>query len=251
VPLITNLVCAPTRSSDFVKTPQYLGLAYSIVPSSRKLWVCPLLSHPPASASSIAKRHLRCSCRSYVRLVFSIPSTSSVRLLLFASFASTVPSSLYLRRTPMFVTALSCSMFWLCLSGLCLSGLCLSWLAFSPRLTYHPNSLPALGCHNPLANIVTPPLTTPSVELSVNIPIQNHPAVPLTSYKLLYHGFSIMCGLRSIPTVPIRCVGLYDNCLASLSIPLCSAALLAVSLQLLYYINIDDHPDCRYVNTNA
>jgi hypothetical protein len=162
VPLITNLVCAPTRSSDFVKTPQYLGSVYSIVPSSRKLWVCPLLGHPPASASSIAERHLRCSCHSYIRLVFSIPPTSFVRLPLFASFASTIPSSLYLRRTPMFVTAL-----------------------------------------------------------------------PLTSYKLLYHGFRIMSGLRSTPTVLVRCVGLYDNCLASLSVPLCSAALLAVLLQLL------------------
>jgi hypothetical protein len=58
-------------------------------------------------------------------------------------------------------------------------------------------------------------------------------ALPLTSYKLLYHGFRIMSGLRSTPTVLVRCVGLYDNCLASLSVPLCSAALLAVLLQLL------------------
>jgi hypothetical protein len=78
--------------------------------------------------SQHAELRLRCSYRSCVRLLFSIPSISSIRPLLFASSASALPVLLRPRRTPMFATVLSSSASRVYVSGaiLCASGVCKS-----------------------------------------------------------------------------------------------------------------------------
>ncbi|KAM0698009.1 hypothetical protein Q7P36_001472 [Cladosporium allicinum] len=100
---------------------------------------------------------------------------------------------------------------------------------------YYPHPSSAFDCSDPPANIA--PLlflfVTLSIELSVDVPVQNRPAAPLTRYELFHYVLRVVTDLPSPPAVPIRRVGLYDNRLASLSVPTYPTALLAVLLQFL------------------
>jgi hypothetical protein len=123
----------------------------------------------------------------------------------------------------------------------------------SSRRMYHPDPLPAFDYYDPLANIA--PLlssyATPSVGLSVDIPVQNHPAVPLAPHKLLYHRLRLVSDLPPPPTVPVRRDSLYNDRLASLSVPPGPTALLVVLLQLFRYADIDYRSDYRYIDADA